>query len=66
MQGSILRISEAASIGIHSMIFLAKRKDELLSLNEIAESLDVSANHLSKVLQRLHKSELIASIKGLS
>src|SRR5574344_2061145 len=64
VQGSILKISEAASIGIHSLIFLAKNKGRLFSLNNIATHLGVSSNHLSKVLQRLQKSGLIYSLKG--
>lgn len=64
MSGCILKVSEAASIAIHSMIILAKNNKELLSLKNIAEDLDVSANHLSKVLQRLHKAGFIISEKG--
>lgn len=64
MSGSILKISEAASIALHAMIELAKNEDKLLSVKEIAQRLDVSANHLSKVMQRLNKAGLIESIKG--
>lgn len=66
MSGSILKISEAASIALHSMIELAKSKDKLISVKDIAAKLDVSANHLSKVLQRLTKSGYIVSIKGFN
>jgi len=61
---NILKISEAASIGLHSMIYLARRKDQLVSVKDIAQEFDISANHLSKVLQRLVKSGLLVSIKG--
>lgn len=64
MSGSILKISEAASIALHAMIILAKNQDKLISVKEIAISLDISANHLSKVMQRLNKAGLIDSIKG--
>ena len=64
MSGCILKVSEAASIAIHSMIILAQRTDERLSLTNIAEILKVSANHLSKVMQRLNKAGLIDSTKG--
>lgn len=62
----IIKISEAASIALHAMIELAKKKDKLLSVKEIAVKLDVSANHLSKVMQRLNKAGFIDSIKGFN
>jgi len=61
---SILKISEAASIALHSMIILAKKWNNLVSVKDIAKQLDISANHLSKVLQRLVKAGLIVSVKG--
>lgn len=64
MSGSILKISEAASLALHSMIILAQNPNKLISVKEISNTLDVSANHLSKVLQRLSKVGLISSIKG--
>lgn len=64
MSGSILKISEAASIALHAMIILAKNQNRLVSVKEIASALDISANHLSKVMQRLNKAGLIDSIKG--
>lgn len=66
MSGSILKISEAASIALHAMIELAKNQDKLVSVKEIAAKLNVSANHLSKVMQRLTKAGLIESIKGFN
>lgn len=64
MSGSILKISEAASIALHAMIILVKNQKKLISVKEIASALDISANHLSKVMQRLTKSGLVESIKG--
>jgi len=61
---SILKISEAASIALHAMIILAKQQDKLVSVKDIANQLDISGNHLSKVLQRLVKAGLVLSIKG--
>lgn len=63
MSGSILKISEAASMALHSMIILAQ-SDKLVSVKEIATKLNISANHLSKVMQRLNKAGFIESIKG--
>lgn len=64
MSNNLLKISEAASIALHSIIILAQHRDKLVSVKEIANKLDVSANHLSKVMQRLNKAGFINSIKG--
>ncbi len=64
MSESILKISEATSLGLHAMVVLAQNKDKLVSVKEIATNLEVSANHLSKVMQRLNKAGFIESIKG--
>ena len=61
---NILKISEAASIALHAMIILTKKQNEIVSVKDIASQLEISGNHLSKVLQRLVKAELVVSIKG--
>jgi Rrf2 family protein len=61
---NILRISEAFSLALHSMTFLAANNDRPHSTKEIAERLAVSEAHLSKVLQRLHRGRLVQSIRG--
>lgn len=59
-----LRISEAASIGIHAMTFLAAGPDRRSTVREIADSLRVSEAHLSKVMQRLNRVGLVSSVRG--
>ena len=66
MSSTILKISDAASIALHAMIVLAKNQDKLVSVKDISNQLDVSANHLSKVMQRLTKAGFIESIKGFN
>jgi Rrf2 family protein len=61
---SILRISEAVSLALHAMTFLAAHGDRPCSTKEIAERLSVSEAHLSKVLQRLTRGHLVQSIRG--
>ena len=61
---SMLKISDAAAIAFHSMIFLTVNNNKLITVPEIAESFDISENHLSKVLQRLVKAALVESVKG--
>ncbi len=66
MSNSLLKISEAATIALHAMMLLAKNQDRLVSVKEIATAINVSANHLSKVMQRLNKAGFIESIKGFN
>ena len=61
---SILRISDAAAIALHTADYLAGQKKSLSSAGEIAKSLGVSYNHLSKVLQQLAKAGLVAAARG--
>jgi len=61
---NILRISEAASLAMHTMVYLSCHKNELVSTREIAKVLKASEAHLSKVLQRLARVGLVKSIRG--
>lgn len=61
---SILKISEALSIAIHSMVLLAMNKDRLRSSKEIAAILGVSEGHLNKVLQILARAKIVDSLRG--
>jgi len=60
----ILNISEANSIGLHSMAFLAGRPETKITTRQIAERLHVSEAHLAKVLQRLTKAGLVKAVRG--
>lgn len=61
---NVLKISEAASIALHAIVYLADNKDHKLSNHEIASALKVSEAHLSKVLQRLSKAGMVESNRG--
>lgn len=61
---SMLRISEAASLGLHAVVLMARRPDKLLSTHEIAQALGASEAHLAKVLQRLTRAALVRSVRG--
>ena len=62
---SMLRISEAANLGIHAMAcLLDSSPSNAISVAEIAALLGVSRDHLGKVLQRLAKVGLVTSRRG--
>ncbi len=60
----LLNISEAASLAMHAMMIMTRQKQDTKSVKEMAEFLDVSENHLSKVLQRLNKAGMVESVRG--
>jgi Rrf2 family protein len=60
-----LKISEAASLAMHALGYLARREDgRPITSREIANRFEISEAHLSKVLQRLGKAEYVRSIRG--
>jgi len=59
-----LKISEAASLGMHALGYLAKREDGPITSREVANRFEISEAHLAKVLQRLVKVELLRSVRG--
>ncbi|MBP7125952.1 Rrf2 family transcriptional regulator [Myxococcota bacterium] len=60
----LVRVSEAASIGLHAMVILARDPARWLSVKDFKEELPVSTAHLAKVLQRLARLGLLASVRG--
>ncbi len=61
----VFAMSEAAMIGIHSMVLIAKSKEQV-NADIIAEKLNASRHHVAKVLQRLVKENLLTSQRGPS
>ena len=61
---SVVNMSDAASLALHAMMVLAKNQDRLVTTHEIAQTLGVSENHLSKVVQRLGHAGLISASRG--
>jgi Rrf2 family protein len=63
--GTILRISDAASLALHAVILLAGAgKGSGMPVPEMARSLGASEAHLSKVMQRLARARLVSSRRG--
>ncbi|RLD47468.1 MAG: Rrf2 family transcriptional regulator [Bacteroidetes bacterium] len=65
MSNSLFNMSEAASIGIHSMVFIAKNKNRV-NVNKLAEEFNFSKHHVAKVMQRLNKFGMLDSSRGPS
>jgi len=58
-------ISEAASIGIHSMVLIAK-SEERLNVSRISEIMNFSKHHVAKIMQRMSKAGMVSSVRGPS
>ena len=59
-----LKISEAAVLGLHAMVFIAKNRDNMATTKEIAVFHNASLAHLSKVMQRLVRAGMVKSARG--
>lgn len=64
MMQHLLKISEAASLALHTMGLLASRPGDRVSTRELAARLKVSEAHLAKVMQRLGRAGLVRSQRG--
>jgi len=59
----IVSLSEAASIALHGMILIARKKKGM-NVTKIAELTSTSKHHVAKVMQRLVKSGYLTSHRG--
>jgi len=60
----LLRISDGATLALHTMALLASAEPGRLSVRQVADRLAASRAHLSKVLQRLARARLVTSVRG--
>jgi len=60
---SIVNFSDAASIGIHGIIMLAKTGQPMNAI-ELSKRLGKSKHHIGKVMQRLVKTGFLDSYRG--
>ena len=61
---SIFHISEAAAIGIHAALLMARTPDRSWSARRTAETLQISYDHCVRVLHRLKRGGLLRSVRG--
>jgi len=59
----IVNISEAATIGIHVVVLIARSKNNNMNVKRLSE-LGASKNHIAKVMQRLVKDNFVKSTRG--
>jgi Rrf2 family protein len=57
-------MSEAASIAFHTVLVLAGGRENLLRRQDLAKRMNVSADHLAKVIQRLSRAGVLETSRG--
>ncbi|MCF7935448.1 MAG: Rrf2 family transcriptional regulator [Synergistales bacterium] len=60
----IVNLSEAASLGIHAMVYLAHSGEDLVKREALAEAIGCSFPHMEKVLKLLISANLIKTFRG--
>ena len=59
-----MQISKFTDYAYRALIYLAKNREELATVDKLAEYLQVSEHHMKKVIHKLAKTEYIISTKG--
>lgn len=60
----VLRISDAASMAMHTLALMSVEPEMIYATRSVAEKLAVSGAHLAKVFQRLARAGLVESERG--
>jgi Rrf2 family protein len=61
---SLIKISDAAVIAVHAIDYMIKKNDSVYIASNMAKELQVSYNHLSKILQLLVKHGYLQTMRG--
>lgn len=59
-----MRITRYTDYSLRVLMYLALKGDELSTIREIAESYNISKNHLMKVVQELNSKGYLTAIRG--
>lgn len=59
-----MQISKFTDYAFRALIYLAKNREEMATVDKLAQYLDVSEHHMKKVIHKLAKTDYIISSKG--
>jgi Rrf2 family protein len=62
---TLFRFSEAASLALHAMVYVACREGEVVKAREMSGVFRASSAHMSKVCQRLVRGGLLQAHRGV-
>ena len=60
----VIQVSEAASIGVHATLWMAKTPGALARSSEVCRLFGFSEAHFAKVMQSLSRSGIVESVRG--
>jgi len=61
---SVLKISEAATLALHATVLFLQNPGRPLQTRAMAEAIQCSSAHLSKVMQQLARAGYVAAVRG--
>ncbi len=59
-----MHVTRYTDYSLRVLIYLAMQGDRLATIQEIAESYDISRNHLMKIVHQLNKNGYIETVRG--
>lgn len=59
-----MQLSKFTDYAFRSLIYLAKNREENININVLAEKMNISIDHLKKIVNKLGKTDYITTIKG--
>lgn len=59
-----MRLTTYTDYSLRVLVYLALKGDEKATISEIAQSYDISKNHLMKVVQELSQKQYITAMRG--
>ncbi|MEG2935160.1 MAG: Rrf2 family transcriptional regulator [Clostridium sp.] len=59
-----MQISKFTDYAFRALIYLAKNREDIATVDKLAAHLEVSEHHMKKVIHKLAKTEYIISTKG--
>jgi Rrf2 family protein len=61
---NVWKMSDAVSLAVHTMVFLAQQPDQRATTRQIADRYGFSQHHLAKIHQRLTRDGLLSACRG--
>lgn len=61
-----MRLTDYTDYTLRALIYLGLHRDELVTIQQIADSYAISKNHLMKIINRLSQDGLVESVRGRS
>lgn len=63
-EGDIVQLNKFTDLGIRVLLLLSSKPEETLTISQLAQTLQVSKNHLMKVVHFLSKQSWLITIRG--